>query len=60
MEYSFIIEILPDHKSVLGIEFMIAETAIEIDGHHEDRTAYSFIIGLALIHLQFIIYRKIT
>ncbi len=58
MEYAFIIELLPENKSVFGIEFMTAETAIEVNGQHEDRIAYSFIFGLAVIHFQFIYYSK--
>lgn len=59
MEYAFIIELLPDKRSLFGIEMKTTETAVEYDGKEEPRMAYCFTLGLALIHFQIIIYRQL-
>lgn len=57
MEYAFIIEFLPDMRSLLGVEMLTSETLIEVDGRYENRKVYAFTIGLGLIHIRFMVYR---
>lgn len=58
MEYAFVLELLPDMRSLLGIEMLTSETLIEVDGREEERKAYAFTLGLALLHIRIIVYRR--
>lgn len=60
MEFAFMIELLPEQRSMFGIEFKYQQVLIELEelkGEH-DRTAYTLTLGLALLHIQFTVFRK--
>jgi hypothetical protein len=60
MEFAFMIELLPEHRSMLGIEFKHQQVRIELEELHgeQERTAYTFTLGLGLAHIQFTVFRK--
>lgn len=58
MEFAFMIELLPEKRSLLGIEFKHQGALIELEHGEEERTAYTFTLGLGLVHIQFTWFKK--
>lgn len=61
MEFAFMIEVLPNTRSVLGIEVKKQPVKVQVDPEDEktleERTAYSFLIGLGLLHIELVWFK---